>query len=180
MGGIKRAWPWFGILAVACAGEPSDHAAQEISRASLSARAGVEKIRHSLPLAERGFGEGVAEVEAATKLLGALESDRRLSLGLRLQAIVSEARAWDDAQRAILGARLVLEPAADGTDQSLFAEDVLREKAFPSRVAAENAYQRALAFWCEHRADDASLLPEIIDGVQRYRGSAPSLDDPCP
>lgn len=68
---------------------------------------------------------------------------------------------------------------ADCTDQSLFAEDVLREKAVLLRVAAENAYQRALAFWCEHRADDASLLPEI-DGVQRYRGSGPSLDDPCP
>lgn len=177
MGGMKRAATLLVLLCGACAGEPSDQVAQEIARASLHARAGVDKIRHSLPLAERGFGEGVAEVEAATKVLGALESDRRLSFSLRLQAIVSEARAWDDAQRAILGARLV---TAEGTDQSLFAEDVLREKAFPSRVAAENAYQRALAFWCEHRADDASLLPEIIDGVQRYRGSAPALDDPCP
>lgn len=177
MGGMKRTWPLLALLYAACAGEPSDHAAQEIARASLNARAGVDKIRHSLPLAERGFGEGVAEVEAATKVLGALESDRRLSLSLRLLAIVSEARAWDDAQRAILGARLL---TADGTDQSPFAEDVLREKAFPSRVAAENAYQRALAFWCEHHADEASLLPEIIDGVQRYRGSAPALDDPCP
>ena len=65
-------------------------------------------------------------------------------------------------------------------DLPAFARDMLREKAFPATIAAQNAYQRALAFACEHHLEDRAAMPEILDGLQRTLGSAPASDAPCP
>ncbi|MFO0727699.1 MAG: hypothetical protein U1E65_28225 [Myxococcota bacterium] len=173
---MRRAfWLCLGVLAggSACAVEPSARIDRQLYSAGLEARAAVEKIRRSLPTAGRGFGEGVAAVEAVTRRYDALEQDPRASDGQRLSAILGEARAWDDASHAILGARLV-----EGDEE--IAGDMLREKAFPATIAAQNAYQRALAFACEHHLEDRAAMPEILDGLQRTLGSAPASDAPCP
>jgi hypothetical protein len=164
-----------GLLA-GCSTEPSARVTRGLYGATLDARAAIEKIQRSLPVTDRGFGEGVAELEAAVRRFDALEQDPAASDGQRLKAILGEARAWDDASRAILGAHLleVDEPVA---------EEILREKAFPAKIAAANAYRRALAFACaldnKHGADADNVIPEILDGLTRTAGNATAPDAAC-
>lgn len=159
-----------------CASEDSDAIAVALAQENARALAGVEKISRSLDpldLASRGFGEGVHEVERASRALGALETDERASRTQSLLAVLIEARVWDDTVRAIEEVDLsTYEPK-----QQELLRNLLREKAFPARVAASNAYQRALRLACRSGMDEH--LPEILDGVARYDGEARPLESAC-
>ena len=105
-----------------------------------------------------------------------LEEDTRASDAQRLTAVVLQARAWDDASQAIEGARAPTD--FDAAQQALLAR-VLTDKAFPARVAALNSYERALRMACRLGLEDPAVVPELVDGIARYGGTAPSLDQPC-
>lgn len=166
------------ISAGACASDSSESVQRELGQAAQRAEAGVAKISRALAEPEagpRGFGEGVSQVELATRTLAELEGDERASDVQRLMAVLLQARAWDDATRAIEGA--AMPSAFDAEQQSLYA-GVLQEKAFPSRVAAQNSWERARKLACGLGADEPLLL-EIADGVSRYGGRSLSLEDAC-
>lgn len=165
-------------LAGGCAGQVEDAVPQELSRAALRADEGVAKIRRSLGELEqgsRGFGEGVRQVELATRDLAALETDDRATELQRLQALILQARAWDDAAHAI--------DAAAGTDGGAAKPaiiEALREKAFPARIAARNGFERALRVACTVTGEDPAVVLELIDGIARHGGPTIALDAACP
>ena len=184
MGGKIQSLIWLGGVAgvwlSGCASDGADVAQAEMSALAVRATEGVRTIERALndpQLASRGLGEGVLAVEAATRGLAQLENDEGVADPDRLMAMVLQARAWDDASRAI---------AAGGTSarrlppaQRTTLAQVLEEKAFPARVAAQNSYERALRFVCRAEMDEHPVLLEILDGIERYRGDAPPADRAC-
>lgn len=164
------------LLAPACASEGSEAVQAELTRASSLATDGLVIIEQALALSElRGLGEGVSRVEQATRSLAALENDERASGPQQLMAVLLQARAWDDTVRAIEGAGV---PGGMDASQSELYRGMLRDKAFPSRIAAQNSWARARKVACRLGADDSVLL-EILDGVSRYGGRAGNVEEAC-
>lgn len=163
---------------LACAGDGADPVAVELARAAQRADAGVLKIRTSLAdldQASRGFGEGVRGVELATRDLAAFETDERATELEKLQAIILQARAWDDAAHAIQDAT-----ASESAAARPAMSAALREKSFPARLAAQNAYLRALRAACAVTGADPAVVLELLDGIARHGGPAIAPDQACP
>lgn len=159
------------LFAFGCASEGSDVISNELAVLSARAAQGVDSIH-------RGhLGEGVGAVDEVTRQLALLEVDPRAADTQRLMAVVHQARAWDDAATAILTGHD--SAAALGATQRDLLESVLAEKAFPARVAAENSYKRALRMACGLGVDDQPVMLEILDGIDRNGGFAPSAEQPC-
>ena len=153
----------FVAFGSACATEGPDEVDLELAGLASRAHTGVEMIEHALGNPDhtsRGLGEGVQVVEDAARALAAFETDDRAAPGQRLQAVLTQARAWDDAARAIEG---------NGSQPALL-QQLLSEKAFPARVAALNSYERALSLACTLGAVAQPAIAEIADGVERYGG----------
>lgn len=168
------------LLAVtACASDPSEAVQGELQAQALRANAAVVKIQRSLATgsASREFGEGVQSVEGATRVMADLESDPRASDAQRLLAVLQQARAWDDAARAIESAPP--SPELSDAQQQVVAAS-LAEKAFPCRVAAKSSYEHALRTACRLHLEHHAMVLEIIDGIARYGGDAPAGDRICP
>jgi hypothetical protein len=162
-------------LAVGCASETSDAVQLELTQAAIEARDGVQKIHRALAnldLSSTEFGEGVQQVEQAARMLGALEADDRASEGQRLSAALLQARAWDDAARAIE----IAAPEGYTAEQQELTRRVLDEKAFPVRVAAQTSFRRVLRWACRAGAEEIAL--EAADGVARYTGRSAG-PEPC-
>ena len=169
----------FALGLTCCAADGSDAVQTELAGLAARSFAAVTKIQHGLErpeLASRDFGEGVQAVEATTRSLADLEVDPRAGDGQRLMAIVYQARAWDDAAQAIEGAP---PPAGFDAGQQALLAQVLAEKAFPAKVAAKNSYERALRLACRLGVEHLPVTVEILDGVSRYGGDAPSPDRAC-
>ena len=161
-----------------CASESSDAVQHELIELSARAAEGVRQIERGLAdpdLASHELGAGVQAVEVATRNMAVLEIDSRASDVQQLMAVVHQARAWDDAARAILAGDVA---DLDASQQQVLAT-VLEEKAFPAKVAAENAYERALRKACRAGIEDLPVVLEILDGIDRYGGDAPPADQPC-
>lgn len=164
-----------GLVAFAACAVDASEVSAELARQARVADRGVEKIARALATLEptsRSFGEGVREVERATRELAALETDDRASEAQRLQAIVLQARAWDDTARAIDAVM-----AIDGGPAHPALVDALRDKSFPARIAARNSYDRALPMACA--VDHAAVL-EIVDGIARNGGPTLAPEHSCP
>jgi hypothetical protein len=162
----------------ACASEGTEVFDHELAGLAARSEAGVAQISIALATpdaASRQLGEGVQLVDDATRALGRLESDPRASDAQRVQAVLLQARAWDDTARAILAAA---RPDAGAAALETLSK-VLAEKAFPAQVAAHSAYERALALVCELGLDPHPAVLEMIDGVERYGGTPPPADAPC-
>lgn len=160
----------------ACAAEGADAVATELVRSAQLAEHGVASIRRALAehqLGSRGFGEGVRAVEQATRELAALETDDRATDAQRLQALVLQARAWDDTASAIDAAA---EP--DGGAPLPARAEALRDKSFPARIAARNGFERALRAACAAGADPI-VVPELLDGIARNGGPTLAADQAC-
>lgn len=165
------------VALAACAGEGSDAVTVELSRSAARAEEGVAKIERSLgelELGSRGFGEGVRQVEQATRELAALETDERATEAQRLQALVLQARAWDDTAHVIGAAA-----GPDGGAARPAITEALREKAFPARIAARNGFERALRAACLVTGADPAVVLELVDGIARHGGPQITLDQAC-
>ena len=112
-------------------------------------------------------------VEQATRELAALETDDRATDAQRLQALVLQARAWDDTASAIDAAA---EP--DGGASLPARAEALRDKSFPARIAARNGFERALRAACAGGADPI-VVPELLDGIARNGGPTLAADQAC-
>ena len=177
---------FLGGLLISCAADSPEVVDAELSHLSNAAAAGVSTIERALrdgrmmtPATGDGspglIGEGLRAVDAATRALSRLEDDPRASEAQRLDAVVRQARAWDDAARVIAFAWHGVDDL-DEAQRSLTAA-LLEEKAFPARVAARNSYERALRTACSASLQGHPAWPEIVDGVLRH-GDA-FTGDPC-
>ena len=103
---------FLGGLLISCAADTPEVVDAELSHLSNAAAAGVSTIERALrdgrmmtPATGDGspglIGEGLRAVDAATRALSRLEDDPRASEAQRLDAVVRQARAWDDAARVI-------------------------------------------------------------------------------
>ncbi len=164
------------VTCAACAGEGSEAVTVELGKSAVRAEDGIAKIQRALAepeLGSRGFGEGVRQVELATRELAALETDDRATEAQRLQSLVLQARAWDDTAQ-------VIEAAADSDGAARPAiTEALREKAFPARIAARNGFERALRVACVVTGADPAVVLELVDGIARHGGPQITLDQAC-
>jgi hypothetical protein len=159
----------------ACASDGSEPVHSAIQASAARATLGVQKVHHALEhpsQASAELGEGIQAVEAATRDLAVLEDDARASELQRLMAVVGQARAWDDLSTAF---DIAAAPDLDPPQQVALAS-VLRDKAFPARVAAEAAFRRALRTACRLGLEEQPVVSEIMDGIARF-GQAPAK--PC-
>lgn len=167
-----------GVLA-ACEAQNPDQVGHELEALSARAAGGVAAIRDALadPRAlSRGLGAGIEEVALATRGLARLASAEGLAVEQRLLAGLEEARAWDDAARALETAELA---DAEPPELGRLYHELLREKAFPARVAARNGYERALRLACRLAGPEHPTVLEALDGVERHGGQVPVSDRPC-
>ncbi|MBI2377976.1 MAG: hypothetical protein HYV07_28490 [Deltaproteobacteria bacterium] len=158
---------------VACASEPPDPRV-EAGRLRVQASAGVSKIQHALEspaIPSRELGEGVQLVEDAARGLGELEDDPRVSTSQRIGLVLDQARSWESASDAIRNAALL---EALDAEQRAALLPVLREKAFPSDVAASSAYRRALMLACESSAHETAreIVAELARRGERIDGAS--------
>ncbi|MCK6548128.1 hypothetical protein L6R52_19915 [Myxococcota bacterium] len=162
----------------ACARESSEVIAQELARLDADAAAGVAKIHRALhdpALTSGELGEGVHEVELAARGFAALELDPRASDVQQLQAVLHQARAWDDV--ATTFASTPAPPGLEDAHDVLL--EVLAEKAEPARANAAASYRRALELACKGGLEHVPAFGEIVDGTARYAPEQVSLDRPC-
>ena len=161
-----------GLLMVgmfACSVDQSAELDRELQALSQRSRFAVQMVQDALhePMdASVGWSTGVKEIELVVRSLGQLESDVAATDSQRLIAVVYQARAWDDIAN-------VVQAAGDrvGDHQiasSELARQILRDKAFPARIAARNSFDRALRMGCRLGLTHSQVWLEIVDGVQRY------------
>jgi hypothetical protein len=161
-----------------CARESSEVIATELARLDADAAAGVAKIHRALhdpALTSSELGEGVHEVELAARGFAALELDGRASDHEQLQAVLHQARAWDDV--ATTFASTPAPPGLEDAHELLLG--MLAEKAEPARASAAASYRRALELACRGGLDHVPAFAEILDGAARYVPEQVSLDRPC-
>ena len=183
----KQAWVGgVAALLVSCSVEAPGTVEAQLSRLSALASAGVTTIERAMQNAQHAagesgeatsglIGEGLRGVDAATRALSRLEDEPRATDDQRLTAIVLQARAWDDAARAIARSWRDVSDLSD--DQLALTAALLEEKAFPARVAARNSYERALRTACVTGLRSHPAWPEIVDGVLRH--DTTFAGDPC-
>lgn len=168
----------FGSL-LGCEASSPELVGHELEALSARAAAGVASVREALDDPRglsRALGAGIEEVSRATRGLSRLASAEELAPEQRLNAGLEEARAWDDVARALEGAELG-EP--EQPEHERLYRELLREKAFPARVAARNGYGRALRLACRLAGEEHPAVLEAQDGIERHGGQLPVPDRPC-
>lgn len=131
-------------LAAGCASEGSERVQSELARLDLEVAGGVETIERALGDPDfRDLGEGVRIVESAIRYVSRLEGDDEASDSQKLQAILLEARAWDELAK-------VFERAAAESDLPA----VFDEKGMPARFYATSSHARAAEYACSHGLAD--------------------------
>lgn len=181
-------WGWSLALAVAgCAQEASETVNAELAALDADVGAGIDKIESALADPSLRFselGDGVRQVENAVRGLRDVAGDAHVTDRQRLRALVLEARAWDDVALAFSDV-----PDLRGLEDDV-VDRVLEDKAIPARTSARAAYERARSAACATELGEQplmageqpslpgeqALMPEILDGIQRYGGHA----EPCP
>lgn len=159
-------------------GDRPDPVDTELQRLAVQAQAGVEKIQRGLAdpgLASSELGEGVWTVDAATRMMGAIEADERATDVQQLLAIVEQARAWDDVARSL---QAVPSLVLDERQRSL-VQSVLGDKVLPAQAQAVSGFQRARERACRAGLEQLPVMLEILDGLSRHGEGNISLDRPC-
>ena len=167
------------MLFVGCEIESSELVARDLDALAEQAVHGVDGIREALEAPEalsRTLGAGVEEVSKATRGMSRIATSPEIGSEQRLSASVQEARAWDDVTRLLEGAEL-RDPTSPELEQ--LYHELLREKAFPARIAARNAYDRALRMACRLASAEHPVALEALDGIERYGGEVPVSEQPC-
>lgn len=141
------------VITAGCASEGSERVQAELVRVEQQTLDGVTIVEHALtdPTYEN-LGEGVRIVEGAVRELQSLESDPAATDVQRLQALLTEVRAWDALATAFEAAAA----EAEGTHPS----GALSEKGMPAREAASLVYERAWLFACDHGLTDHPAFTE--------------------
>lgn len=166
-------------LLASCEVSSPEIVAQDLEALSQSARSGVSSVRDALgdPAAlSRALGAGVEEVSRATRGLDRLASAPEILPEQRLAAGLESARAWDDLARALESSEL---HDPEPPELGRLYHELLREKAFPARIAARNGYERALRLACRLAGEDHPAVLEAQDGIERYGGQVPVPDRVC-
>ena len=161
----------------ACASNQVEELDRELQVLSLRSSLAVNMIEEALlepTEASSGWGAGVQEIELTVRALGHLEVDERATNSQRVSAVLFQARAWDDVAR-------VIDKAADRAGRTensspALVRDILHDKSFPARIAAQNSFERALRLACRLGEKESDVWPEIIDGVQRYSEASSPID----
>jgi len=162
---------FFSALLVSCSATDVEGVDRELRMHALQTQLSADKIEDALSkpgTTSTEWAAGVDEIESTVRALARLEVDEFATEAQQVLAVLYQARAWDDV------ARITKAAAARENDVS---RDILHEKSFPSRIAAQNAYERAFRIACRLSQSKGPAWLEIIDGVERY--SDGTLRDNC-
>ena len=179
VGTSKTILPAIFVLGlVACVSEDQTLVDRELAALSARSEQALDKIEGALqgPIesAEHlGWSQGVNELEDITRKLISLESDERSVPAQQLQAVLIQARAWDDLTQ-LLDAFAELQM----TQKTVGAEvvrEVVQDKKFPAQIAAQNAFERGFRLGCRLNLATTDTWTEIQQGLQRYSAKAPSF-----
>ena len=161
----------FALNVVACVAEDHAHVDRELTGLSAQTELALDKIeaalRGPIEAAEHlGWSQGVNELENITRKLISLESDERSLPSQQLQAVLIQARAWDDLTQ-LLDAFAQLQMAQEAGDAAVVRE-VVQDKKFPAQIAAQNAFERGFRLGCRFELTSSETWSEIQQGLQRY------------
>jgi len=157
------------VFVFACSTNETAELDRDLQALSERSKLAVEMVREALhePMdASEGWSAGVTEIESVVRSLGQLESDVHATDSQRLIAVVYQARSWDDVANVVQDA--AERAGREQISSHKLVRDVLRDKAFPARIAAQNSFDRALRIACRLSLSQSEVWLEIVDGVQRY------------
>ena len=156
---------------VACVAEDQTLIDRELTALSAQSEEALDKIELALrgpteTTKHFGWGQGVNDLEAISRKLISLELDDRSIPTQQLQAVLIQARAWDDLTQ-LLDAFAELQM----TDETVGAEvvrEVVQDKKFPAQIAAQNAFERGFRLGCRLNLVQSETWTEIQQGLLRY------------
>ena|GEM_PF-5891043 len=156
---------------VACVAEDQTLIDRELAALSAQSEQALDKIELALrgpvdTTKHLGWGQGVNDLEAISRKLISLELDDRSTPSQQLEAVLIQARAWDDLTQ-LLDAFAELQM----TEETVGAEvvrEVVQDKKFPAQIAAQNAFKRGFRLGCRLKLVQSETWTEIQQGLLRY------------